>query len=145
MREHASGVSNIFCMKSQIEGYKIHQLVSWADSARFDLIQAELTTMPSWQILCPSIWEFFKNHIRIHEYILPCEGLTNGVSSYIQVSLSALCTGSPRKVSYKFQYSGILSENLLLLLKKDENIVTSSSFITPMKVHFVEKYKNRVK
>ena len=46
-------------------------------------------------------------------------------------------------MSYKFQYSGILSENLLLLLKKDENIVTSSSFITPMKVHFVEKYKNR--
>ena len=49
------------------------------------------------------------------------------------------------KVDGLFQYSGILSENLLLLLKKDENIVTSSSFINPMKVHFVEKYKNRVK
>ena len=143
MREHASGVSNIFCMKFQIEGYKIHQLVSWADSARFDLIQAELTAMPSWQILCQSIWEFFKNQIRIHEYILPCEGLTNGVSSYIQVSLSALCTGSPRKVSYKFQYSGILSENLLLLLQKGRKYCHLKQFHYPDESTFRRKIQKQ--
>ena len=48
LKEYDLGVPNMFCMKSQIEGHKIHQLGSADNSARFDPIYAESNTLPSW-------------------------------------------------------------------------------------------------
>ena len=41
MKGHASGGQNMFCLKSYIEGKRIHQLGS------LDLIQAESTKLPN--------------------------------------------------------------------------------------------------
>ena len=51
VKELESGVPNIFCMKSQIEGYRIHQLVSADNSTRNRSNVTGLTVLPRWQIL----------------------------------------------------------------------------------------------
>ena len=51
----------MFCMKSYVEGHRIHQLGSTTNLAKFELIQAKLAVLPIWYILCLSIKYFMQN------------------------------------------------------------------------------------
>ena len=62
LKEYASVPLDRFCMKSQIEGQRIHKLFITANSVGLDLIQAKWAVLPSsWWILCPSIQDFMQN------------------------------------------------------------------------------------
>ena len=45
VKGHASGVLDIFFMKSYTKGHRMHKLDSWDDSA-LDLVESELAAQP---------------------------------------------------------------------------------------------------
>ena len=78
LKLHTIGVQNIFCLKSYLEGHRIHQPQSLAKSAK-----SRLDKVPSCWILGLQSWTSNEvyNETLMHS-LSPCEGLTESFFSF---------------------------------------------------------------